>query len=69
MEFLKVLGSGEDARLLVKYTDHPQDSDLVTIGKDLNVEGINPYPHKSIPKLPIGNAGAVFLKSIACLNF
>lgn len=54
--------SGEDARLLVKYTDHPQDSDLVTIGKALNVEGINAYPHKSIPKLPIGNAGAVFLK-------
>ena len=54
--------SGEDARLLVKYTDHPQDSDLVTMGKDLNVEAINPYPHQSIPKLPIGNAGAVFLK-------
>lgn len=54
--------SGEDARLLVKYTDHPQDSDLVTVGKALNVEGINPYPHQSIPKLPIGNAGAVFLK-------
>lgn len=54
--------SGEDARLLVKYTDHPQDSDLVTIGKALNVEAINPYPHQSLPKLPIGNAGAVFLK-------
>ena len=54
--------SGEDARLLVKYTDHPQDSDLVTVSKALNVQAINPYPHQSIPKLPVGNAGAVFLK-------
>lgn len=61
--------SGEDARLLVKYTDHPQDSDLVTIGKALNVEGIDPYPHQFIPKLPIGNAGAVFLKKHCLPDF
>lgn len=61
--------SGEDARLLVKYTDHPQDSDLVTIGKALNVEEINPYPHQSIPKLPIGNAGAIFLKKHCLPDF
>lgn len=61
--------SGEDARLLVKYTNHPHDSDLVTIGKSLNVEGIAPYPHASIPKIPIGNAGIVYLKKYCLPDF
>jgi histidinol-phosphate phosphatase family protein len=52
----------EEARLLVKYTDHPADSDLVEINKDLNVEKLLRYPHQIVPKLPIGNAGVLFLR-------
>ncbi len=53
---------GDDALLLVKYTDHPDDSDLVTVGRNFSVESVNPYPHKFIPRIPIGIAGAVCLK-------
>ena len=52
----------EDVRLLVKYTDHPEDSDLVILDADLNLKSFNAYPHIKIPKIPVGNAGVVFLK-------
>jgi histidinol-phosphate phosphatase family protein len=52
----------EDVRLLVKYTDHPEDSDLVILNADLSVNSFNAYPHGEIPKIPVGNAGIVFLK-------
>ena len=52
----------DDVRLLVKYTDHPEDSDLVILNEDLIVKSLNTYPHKKIPKVAIGNAGVVFLK-------
>jgi len=52
----------EDVRLLVKYTDHPEDSDLAILNADLSVKSFNAYPHREIPKIPVGNAGMVFLK-------
>jgi histidinol-phosphate phosphatase family protein len=51
-----------DALVLVKYTNHPEDSDLVILSKDLRVEALQSYPHESIPKIPIGNAGAIYLQ-------
>ena len=54
--------SSEDAQILVKYTDHPFDSDLVAVDKDLVVKAMHPYPHTSIPSLPIGNAGVLFMR-------
>lgn len=53
-----------DVCLLVKYTDHPLDSDLVIVDEGLNIKSLNPYPHTEIPKIAIGNAGVVFMKKI-----
>jgi histidinol-phosphate phosphatase family protein len=56
------LASGDDAALLVKYTTHPKDSDLVEIDDRSRVIGISKYPHLVEPPLPVGIAGVFFLK-------
>jgi histidinol-phosphate phosphatase family protein len=51
------LRGGFDALLLVKYTDHPKDSDLVSLNAVGKVEGLLTYPHKVIPDIPIATSG------------
>jgi len=58
-DFIK---SSEDARILVKYTDHPSDSDLVIVDNEIKVIDLKPYPHTVLPTLPIGNAGVIFIR-------
>ena len=55
--------SDADAILLCKYTDHPQDSDIVEIDEWSTVVKISKPPHKENIAFPqIGMAGVYFLK-------
>lgn len=50
------------ALILAKFTDHPEDSDLIRADERWNAVEFMKYPHKSVPNLPIGNAGIFFFK-------
>ena len=50
------------ALILAKYTNHPEDSDLIRTDAHWSATGFMKYPHEMVPELPIGNAGIFFLK-------
>jgi mannose-1-phosphate guanylyltransferase/phosphomannomutase len=56
------LGSGIDVLAFSKYTDHPEDSDLVLISKSNEIEEIQRYPHQIVPEVPISLAGIAHIK-------
>ena len=47
--------------LLVKFTDHPHDSDLIEISNFNRVAKIHKYPHENTVLDPIASAGVFFL--------
>lgn len=48
-----------DALILLKYTDHPHDSDLVSLDREGKIVQLDCYPHDFIPKVPIAIAGVL----------
>jgi D,D-heptose 1,7-bisphosphate phosphatase len=51
-----------DIAILVKFTDHPDDSDLVQLDSFNKVLKVLKYPHHSLPEDSIGMAGGFYLK-------
>lgn len=51
-----------DMAILVKFTDHPEDSDLVQLDSFNKVLEVLKYPHHSLPGDFIGMAGGFYLK-------
>ena len=57
-----------DIAILVKYTDHPLDSDLVEIDSSNRITGIYKYPHFKSSLDSIAMAGGLFLKKTAVVK-
>lgn len=51
-----------DVLCFVKYTDHPEDSDLVDVGLDGRLINLHKYPHKEIPQVATSLAGVAHIR-------
>jgi mannose-1-phosphate guanylyltransferase/phosphomannomutase len=51
-----------DVLCFVKYTDHPEDSDLVTVGLDGKILDIQKYPHMNLPEIATSLAGIAHVR-------
>ena len=61
-EFNKFEQLDSDIHLIVRYTNHPQDSDIVKISNLNSVENIDSSENFEFPYIPIGNSALFFAK-------
>lgn len=50
------------ATLVIRETDHPKDSDLIKVDKNLKIIKFYSKPHKNLPKTKFGNTGISILE-------
>ena len=60
--------NGGDATLLLHPSDHPQDSDLVSVDDQNNILSFHPYPHADNVQLPFLNNAAAYVIRKECLQ-
>ena len=63
--YRKFYSLNSDFHLILRYTNHPNDSDIITITDTKNVIGINKSSDLNYPYMPIGNTALFFGKQSA----